>query len=156
MNYELVETILYTGEEESKCVTLFVNPEDNSMWATIKIISEMFDVSQSTVSSHLKNIFEEGELDEDSSVGNLTTTAFDGKRYNTRLYNIDAIISLSYRINSKEAIDFRRWSIKRISNYLIKGFILDEEQLKNNGRFGDDYFPELIEKTREIIVGELF
>ena len=156
MNYELVETILYTGEEESKCVTLFVNPEDNSMWATIKIISEMFDVSQSTVSSHLKNIFEEGELDEDSSVGNLTTTAFDGKRYNTRLYNIDAIISLSYRINSKEAIDFRRWSIKRISNYLIKGIILDEEQLKNNGRFGDDYFPELIEKTREIIVGELF
>lgn len=93
MNYELVDTILYTGEDESKCVTLFVNLEDNSMWATIKIISEMFDVSQSTVSRNLKNIFEEGELDEDSSVGNLTTTAFDGKRYNTRLYNIDAIIT---------------------------------------------------------------
>ena len=75
MNYELVDTILYTGEEESKCVTLLVNPEDNSMWATTKIISEIFDVCQSTVSRHLKNIFEEGELDEDSSVGNLTTTA---------------------------------------------------------------------------------
>ena len=156
MNYELVDTILYNGEEESKRVTLFLNPQDNSMWATQKIISKMFNVSQSTVSRHLKNIFEKGELDENSSVENITTTDFEGKRYNTKLYNIDAIISLSYRINTKEAIHFRRWAIRIIRNYLIKGFILDEELLKNNGRFGDNYFPEWIEKVREIRVCEIF
>ena len=93
MNYELVDTMLYTFEDGSKCVTLFVNPKDNSMWATQKIISKMFDASLSTVRRHLKNIFKEGELDEDSAVENLTTTDFEGKR-STPNYTISMQSSL--------------------------------------------------------------
>ena len=150
MNYELVDTILYTGEEGSQNTKLFVNTKDNSMWATQKIIAELFNVNKSTVSRNLKNIFDDGELDENSVVANFATTASDGKTYNTKIYNFDAIISVGYRVNSKQATHFRRWATKVLKEYMIKGFVLDEELLKNNGCFGVSYFPDLLEKIREI------
>ena len=150
MNYKLVDTILYTGEEGSESITLLISKEDHSMWATQKTIAELFKVNKSTISRHLKNIFEDGELDSNSVVANFATTASDGKKYNTNIYHIDTIISVGYRVNSKQATHFRRWATRILKEYMIKGFVLDEELLKNNGRFGVSYFPDLLEKIREI------
>jgi len=122
--------------------------------ATQKIIAELFNVNKSTVSRNLKNIFDDGELDENSVVANFATTASDGKKYNTNIYNLDAIISVGYRVNSKQATHFRRWATKVLKEYMIKGFVLDEELLKNNGCFGVIYFPDLLEKIREIRLSE--
>ena len=143
---ELKDTILYTGDNGSVCVSLFVNPKDNSMWATQKIIAQILDTSQENVSMHLKDIFAEGELDENSVLDDVTIS----EEHGMTLYDIDAIISVSYRINSKNAIEFRRWAIKSISDYIIKGFILDK-QLLENGRFGENHFPELLDTVREIM-----
>lgn len=150
MNYELVDTIVYTGEEGTESITMLINHEDNSMWATQKIIAELFKVTKSTISRHLKNIFEDGELDSNSVVAKFATTASDGKKYNTNIYHLDAIISVGYRVNSKQATHFRRWATRILKEYMIKGFVLDEELLKNNGRFGVSYFSYLLEKIREI------
>ncbi|WP_405304240.1 RhuM family protein [Methanobrevibacter sp.] len=95
-------------------------------------------------------MFEDGELDSNSVVAKFATTASDGKKYNTNIYHLDAIISVGYRVNSKQATHFRRWSTRILKEYMIKGFVLDEELLKNNGRFGVSYFPDLLEKIREI------
>lgn len=150
MNYELVDTILYTGEEGTESITMLINHEDNSMWATQKTIAELFKVTKSTISRHLKNIFEDGELDSNSVVAKFATTASDGKKYNTNIYHLDAIISVGYHVNSKQATHFRRWATRILKEYMIKGFVLDEELLKNNGHFGVSYFSYLLEKIREI------
>lgn len=121
------------------------------MWTTQKNMCELFDVTKSTISRHLKNIFESGELEEKSVVANFATTASDGKKYNTKIYNI---ISVGYRVNSKQAIHFRRWATKILREYMMKGYVLDEDLLKNNGRFEVSYFPELLEKIREIRTSE--
>ena len=122
--------------------------------ATQKIIAALFNVNKSTVSRNLKNIFDDRELDENSVVANFATTASDGKKYNTNIYNFDAIISVGYRVNSKQATHFRRWATKVLKEYMIKGFVLDEELLKNNGCFGVIYFPDLLEKICEIRLSE--
>lgn len=145
---DLKNTILYTGENGSVNVSLFVNPEDNSMWATEKIIAQILDTNQEKVSRHLKDIFSEGELDEKSVLDDFTICE-ENRMYKTTLYDIDAIISVSYRIDSKSAIEFRRWAIKIISDYIIKGFILDK-QLLENGRFGENHFSELLDTVQEI------
>ena len=108
MNYELIDTILYTREEGTESTKLFVNAKDNSMWATQKIIAELFNVNKSTVRRHLKNIFD----DVMSFFGNFATTSSDGKNYNTKIYNLDSIISVGYRVNSKHITHFRKWATK--------------------------------------------
>jgi len=113
-------------------------------------IAELFGVKRPAITKHLKNIFEEGELQEKSVSSTLECTAGDGKKYKTKFYNIDAIISVGYRVNSQRATQFRIWATRTLREFIIKGFVLDDKRLKQGAYFGKDYFDELLEKIREI------
>jgi hypothetical protein len=117
-------------------------------------LAGLFNVKVPAVSKHLKNIFESGELEEDSVVSILETTAPDGKNYKTKYYNLDAIIAVGYRVNSYQATQFRIWATKTLKEFIIKGFVLDDERLKQGKHFGKDYFDELLERIREIRASE--
>ena len=127
---------------------------DETIWLTQKRMAELFDVEIPTINYHLKEIFKSGELDENSVIRKYLTTAADGKTYNTQFYNLDAIISVGYRINSMRATAFRKWATEVLRSYMIKGFALDDERLKNGTHFGKDYFQELLERIREIRMSE--
>lgn len=128
---------------------------DETLWLTQKAIAELFGVKVPAISKHLTNIFESGELDENRVVSILETTAADGKSYQTRYYNLDAIIAVGYRVNSYQATQFRIWATRVLKEYMIKGFVLDDERLKQGGKlFGVDYFEELLERIREIRASE--
>jgi hypothetical protein len=145
--------ILYTSNTGDIKVNVFL--ENETIWLTQKSIGELFGKSKSTISEHLKNIFSEGELDENSVVRKFRTTANDGKSYETNFYNLDAIISVGYRVNSKQATQFRIWATKTLKEFIIKGFVLDDERLKQGNQvFGKDYFDELLERIREIRASE--
>ncbi|RAP51804.1 MAG: cell filamentation protein Fic, partial [Methanosphaera sp. rholeuAM130] len=120
------------------------------MWTTQKTIAGLFNVSKQDISYHLKDIFDTGELVENSVVKEILTTAQDNKKYKTKFYNLDVIISVGYRINSKNATQFRIWATKTLREIIVKGYYLDVELLKNGTRFGNDYFDELLEKIRDI------
>ncbi len=145
--------ILYTTNSGDIKVNVFL--EDETIWLTQKSIGKLFGKAKATISEHLKNIFNEGELDENSVVRNFRTTADDGKLYETKFYNLDAIISVGYRVNSKQATQFRIWATKTLKEFIIKGFVLDDERLKQGNQvFGKDYFDELLERIREIRASE--
>lgn len=128
---------------------------DETVWASQKTIAAIFETSKQSISYHLTNIFREAELQEERVVKEILTTADDGKKYNTRFYNLDAIISVGYRISSHRATQFRQWATKVLKEYTIKGFVLNDEQLKQgNASFGKDYFDELLERIREIRASE--
>ena len=128
---------------------------DETLWLTQKAMGELFGVKVPAISKHLTNIFESGELDENRVVSILETTAADGKSYQTRYYNLDAIIAVGYRVNSYQATQFRIWATRVLKEYMIKGFVLDDERLKQGGKlFGVDYFEELLERIREIRASE--
>jgi hypothetical protein len=127
---------------------------EETFWLTQKRLAELFGVEVPAISKHLKNIFESNELREDSVVSKMETTAGDGKKYLTSLYNLDAIIAVGYRVNSFQATQFRIWATKSLREYIIKGFVLDDERLKQGKRFGKDYFDELLERIREIRASE--
>lgn len=154
MTNNLVETLLYKNEESAVSINVVIDQENETMWATQKTIAELFNVNVPAISKHLKNIFNEGELTKNSVISKMETTANDGKKYNTNFYNLDAIISVGYRVNSKEATQFRKWATKILREYMVKGFALDTELLKNGSRFGKDYFDELLEKIKEIRASE--
>ena len=122
--------------------------EDETVWLTQAQLVELYQSSKSNISEHIKHIFEEGELDENSVVRNFRTTAADGKNYNTKFYNLDMIISLGYRVKSMVATQFRRWATDLLKEYLKKGYVLDDKRLKNLG--GGDYWKELLERIRDI------
>jgi hypothetical protein len=149
---ETNEIILYSTPEGDKKVGVLYH--DENFWLTQKAIAELFNVRVPAVSKHLKNIFESGELDEDSVVSILETTAADGKNYKTKYYNLDAIIAVGYRVNSYQATQFRIWATRTLKEFIIKGFVLDDERLKQGGHFGKDYFDELLERIREIRASE--
>jgi hypothetical protein len=117
-------------------------------------MANLFAVKSHTITYHLKNIFKDEELIENSVTRKIRATGSDGKNYLTNFYNLDVIISVGYRVNSKEATHFRIWATDVLKEYLIKGFVLDDELLKNGRKFGKDYFDELIERIREIRVSE--
>ena len=117
-------------------------------------MAELFGVQRPAITKHLNNIIKEGELEENSVSSILEHTAEDGKNYKTKYYNLDAIISVGYRVNSSQATKFRIWATERLKEYMIKGFILDDERLKNGRYFGKDYFRELLEKVRSIRASE--
>lgn len=121
---------------------------NDTVWLTQQQLVELYQSSKSNVSEHIKHIFEEGELDEESVVRKFRTTASDGKNYNVIYYNLDMIISLGYRIKSSIATQFRRWATERIKEYMIKGFTMDDERLKGNG--GGNYWKELLDRIRDI------
>lgn len=149
-NNQIVNTLLYIGDEGEVSIDVVIDQERETMWATQKTMAELFNVKKNTISEHLKHIFEERELNKNSVVRKIRTTASDGKKYNTNFYNLDAIISVGYRVNSKNATHFRIWATNVLKEYIVKGFVLDDELLKNGSRFGKDYFDQLLEKIKEI------
>ena len=151
-NLEIKETYLYKTSEG--IVTAEVYLSEDTIWATQKEMGKLFDVNVRTISDHLRNIFRDGELEKDSVIRKSRITAADGKKYNTNLYNLDAIISVGYRVNSKKATYFRKWATQILKEYMIKGFALNDEALKNGGILGKDYFEELIIRIREIRLSE--
>lgn len=131
-----------------------VRYEAGTIWLTQKLIAELFDVTIPTINEHLKNIFESQELDQNSVIRKFLTTANDGKNYNTKYYNLDAIISVGYRVNSKRATQFRQWATQILSDFSIKGFVVDKKRLENGSFLGEDYFERLLEEIREIRLSE--
>ena len=147
------EIIFYTTPDGSKKVEVVF--QDETAWLTQKALAELFGVQVPAINKHLKNIFESGELMENSVISILETTAADGKSYKTRYYNLDAIIAVGYRVSSYQATQFRIWATKTLKEFIIKGFVLDDERLKQGNRvFGKDYFDELLERIREIRASE--
>ena len=144
--------LLYTGNDGKVNVDVFV--QDETIWLTQKAISELYGVQRPAITKHLNNIFDCGELQEDSVSSILEHTASDGKKYKTKFYNLDAIISVGYRVNSYQATQFRIWATKTLKEYIIKGFVMDDERLKQGKLFGKDYFEELLERIREIRASE--
>ena len=145
--------LIYRSAEEDVSVNAIV--KDESVWLTQKGMAELFGCSVDNISLHLKNIFASGELDKDSVTEKISATAADGKNYRTQFYNLDAIISVGYRVNSRRATRFRIWATGVLKEYMTKGFALDDERLKQ-GRdaFGKDYFRELLERVRSIRASE--
>ncbi len=135
-------------------VTVTVTFYNESFWLTQKAISQLFGVEVPAISKHLKNIFDSEELSENSVISKMETTASDGKNYKTAFYNLDAIIAVGYRVNSKQATQFRIWATNTLKEYIVKGFVLNDEMLKNGKAFGKDYFDELLERIREIRASE--
>ena len=144
--------IVYQAENES--VSTNVLFKDETFWMTQKDISKLFDVNVPAISKHLKNIFESGELVISAVISKMETTAEDGKIYQTNFYNLDAIIAVGYRVNSKKATQFRIWATRVLREYIIKGFALDDVMLKNGRSFGQDYFKELLRRVRSIRASE--
>jgi len=128
--------------------------EQETFWLSQKKMAELFGVDVRTVNEHLQNVFKTNELDKDSVIRNFRITAADGKNYDTQFYNLDAIIAVGYRVNSHEATRFRIWATQTLREYIIKGFVLDDERLKQGKKFDKDYFDELLERIREIRASE--
>lgn len=140
------EILIYQTDDGQ--TNIEVKIEDDTVWLTQQQLTELYQCSKSNISEHIKHIFEEGELDKDSVVRKFRTTADDGKTYNITYYNLDMIISLGYRIKSVIATRFRQWATKRLKEYMIKGFTIDDERLKGNG--GGNYWKELLDRIRDI------
>ncbi len=149
------EIVLYQIDKTNICVSVFFREE--TFWMTQKAMAELFDCSTDNISLHLKNIFREEELDEKSTTEFFSVVQKEGNRNvsrNVKCYNLDAIIAVGYRVNSKKATRFRQWAIKTLKEYIIKGFVLNDDMLKNGKPFGKDYFDELLERIREIRASE--
>ncbi|MEI6746724.1 MAG: RhuM family protein, partial [Methylococcaceae bacterium] len=148
-----INFLLYHSETAKINVQVIVGNE--TVWLSQKAMAELFGCSTDNISLHLKNIFNDNELEANSVTEEFSVTAADGKNYNTKFYNLDAIISVGYRVNSTQATQFRIWATKTLKEYIIKGFVIDSERLKQGGNlFGKDYFDELLEKIREIRASE--
>ena len=146
------EILLYNNGGEKEFVSVVF--QDETFWLSQKGMAELFETSKQNISLHLKNCFNEEELDKESVVKDFLTTAADGKNYKTQHYNLDAIIAVGYRVNSKKATRFRQWATKTLKDYITKGFVLNDELMKNGRPFGKDYFDELLERIREIRASE--
>ena len=152
MNSE-IRYLIYNTQQEEVSVKAVVKGE--TIWLTQKAMAELFDCSTDNISLHLKNIFAEGELDRNSVTEKISATATDGKNYLTQFYNLDAIISVGYRVNSRKATQFRIWATSVLKEYMTKGFAMDDERLKQGEvAFGKDYFRELLERVRSIRASE--
>lgn len=131
-----------------------VRYENENLWLTQKSMSELFDCSTDNIGLHLKNIFESGELSKNSVTEKISVTASDGKKYNTNFYNLDAVISVGYRVNSMRATQFRRWATQVLKAFTIQGYVLDKKRMKNGSFIDKDYFEKLLEEIREIRLSE--
>ena len=146
------EVILYQTDDGNMNVSVFFYNE--SFWLSQKAMADLFGVDRTVITKHLSNIFSDKELDKNSVCAIFAHTASDGKKYNTQYYNLDAIISVGYRINSYKATKFRQWATKTLREYMIKGFVINDDMLKNGKSFGKDYFDELLERIKEIRASE--
>ena len=149
------EIVLYQVEDTNICVNVVF--KDETFWMTQKAMAELFDVNVPAISKHLSNIFEEGELFKEATVSKMEIVQMEGNRKVKRepeFYNLDATIAVGYRVNSKKATRFRQWATKTLKDYITKGFVLNDDMLKNGKPFGKDYFDELLERIREIRASE--
>ena len=144
--------LIYTSKDGK--VNIDVLLQDETVWLIQSQMAELFDTSKQNVSLHIKNLFSEGELDRNSVVKEYLTAASDQKQYKTLYYNLDVIISVGYRVKSLRGTQFRIWATQTLKEYMIKGFVLDDERLKNGPKFGKDYFKELLERIRSIRASE--
>ena len=150
---QITRFVLYSAANGD--IALHVALRDETVWLTQKAMADLFAVGVSAINKHLRNIFDTRELEVLSVMSDLDITAADGKRYQTKHYNLDAIISVGYRVNSLEAIQFRIWATRTLKEFIIKGFVLDDDRLKQGNQvFGKDYFDELLERIREIRASE--
>ena len=147
------EFLIFTAETGNPKIEVRI--EGEMVWLTQKLMAELFDADIRTISEHLQNIFKSEELKEDSVIRNFRITASDGKDYDTQHYNLDAVIAVGYRVNSKRATYFRIWATQVLREFIIKGFALDDERLKQGRKlFGADYFKELLDRVRSIRASE--
>lgn len=146
------EIIIYTTP--GGAIKVEVTYQESTFWLTQKQIAGLFGVDVRTINEHLKHVFATGELQEEPVIRKFRITASDGKQYMTNFYNLDAIIAVGYRVNSHQATQFRIWATATLREFITKGFVLDDERLKLNKRFGKDYFDELLERIREIRASE--
>lgn len=142
------EFLIFTSQAGEDGIEVRV--QDKNVWLTQKLIAKLFDVKIPTINEHLKNIFSDNELDENLVIRKFLITAKDGKNYSTKHYNLEAIISLGYRVNSERATDFRRWATRVLKDYAVKGYVLDDERLKNGAYLNPQYFKDLILEIRDI------
>lgn len=148
--------IIFYQNQNSNVVINVTYFEDN-FWLTQRLIAQLFGVEVPAINKHLNNIFEENELDKETTISKMEIVQQEGNRQVKRqveFYNLDAIIAVGYRVNSKQATQFRIWATKTLKEYIIKGFVLNDEMLKNGKPFGKDYFNELLERIREIRASE--
>lgn len=153
MDEKEAKFLMYRAVDEDVSVNALI--KDESIWLSQKGMAELFGCTSDNVSRHLKNIFSSGELEKEAVTEKISATAADGKNYPTQFYNLDAIISVAYRVNSRRATSFRIWATKVLKEYMIKGFAMDDERLKQGQTlFGKDYFRELLERVRSIRASE--
>ena len=146
------EFLIFTAQSGEQSIE--VRYENETVWLTQKMMAQLFDVDVRTISEHLKNIFSSDELQPDSVIRKFRNTASDGKSYLTQFYNLDAIISVGYRVNSKRATQFRQWATRVLREFAIKGYVLDKKRLENGTFLGEDYYERLLEEIREIRLSE--
>ena len=146
------EILLYTTADGGVKIEIFF--EEETFWLSQKKMAELFGVEVPTINYHLKEIFKSNELNENSVIRKSLITAADGKNYNTQFYRLDAIIAVGYRVNSQRATQFRNWATHTLKEFIIKGFVLDDDRLKQGKKFGRDYFDELLERIRDIRTSE--
>ncbi len=146
------EFFIFTGQAGEQSIE--ARYEDETIWLTQKLMAELFAVTVPTINEHLKNIFVGGELDQDSVIRKFRITAADGKNYATNFYNLDAIISVGYRVNSVRATQFRQWATQVLREFAIKGYVLDKQRMENGAFLGEDYFERLLAEIREIRLSE--
>jgi len=148
----MAEFLIFTSQTGENGIEVRV--ESETVWLAQKLIAELFDVDVRTISEHLNNIFNSHELDKDSVIRKFRNTATDGKQYLTNFYNLDAIISVGYRVNSLRATQFRQWATGILRDYSIRGYVLDKERLKNGSFFSKEYYENLLAEIREIRASE--
>lgn len=149
MKKEIAQSHIVIYQTENGQAEVAVHFENEDAWLTQKLMAELFEVAIPTVNEHLKNIFATGELNKDAVIRNFRIPAGDGKTYNTKHYNLDAVIALGYRVNSGRATQFRMWATARLREYILKGFALDDERMKQGGA-RTRYFEELLQRVRDI------
>ncbi len=147
------EFLIFTAQAGEDSIE--VKHADETVWLSQKMMAKLFEVSVPTINEHLKNIFSSGELSENSVIRNFLITASDGKSYNTYFYNLDAIISVGYRVTSQRATQFRIWATQVLREFAIKGYVLDKERLKNGSFLNKKYFDDLLEEIRDFADNKL-
>lgn len=155
-NFEIrnstVEFLMFVMEGKENGIQ--VTYKDETIWCTQKAMATLFDVDRTVITKHLKNIFESAELQQDQVCAKFAHTAEDGKSYNTLFYNLDAIISVGYRVNSVRATQFRQWATYILRQFSIRGYVIDKKRIENGSFIGEDYFEHLLAEIREIRLSE--
>ena len=146
------EFLIFTSQKGENSIDVLV--ADENVWLSQDMIATLYGKGRSTITEHLKNIFADGELEENSVCRNFRRTASDGKEYNTKFYNLEAVIAVGFRANSDRAIQFRQWATTVIKDFSIRGYVLDKERLKNGAFLNEEYFDHLLEEIREIRASE--